>query len=147
MSGKFLTDLVVRQLMWDNSEDTRGTWRTYAPLRYYSAITDQAYEVPADFLTDFASVPRVPVFFLMLGNSCHAAAVIHDWLYSTHQVTRDVADKIFKEACIACGSYGWKAELMYRGVRLGGEGPWESAGQRQTPSVATEITAAALEAP
>ena len=37
--ARFLTDLDVRKVRWDGSADQRGTWRTLAPLQYYSAIT------------------------------------------------------------------------------------------------------------
>lgn len=142
-AAAFLTDLVVRKLTGWDGPDGRGTWRLFAPLLYYSAILGREVEVPEGFKTDFASVPRLPVVFLFMGNAVHEAAVVHDFLYSVHydDCPRQIADKVFREACIACGSYAWKAELFYAGVRLGGEGPWEAAGQVQEPHVAAVIDA------
>ncbi len=52
------------------------------------------------------------------------AAVLHDYLYQTHQVSRAMADLIFKEAMIVAGTPYWKAYLMHRGVRIGGWLSW-----------------------
>ncbi len=52
------------------------------------------------------------------------AAVLHDWLYHTKQVSRATADLIFHEAMIVGGTPGWKAWLMYKGVRIGGYLSW-----------------------
>lgn len=136
----FLTELRAAKPIFDQSSDGRGTWRLLEPLEYSSDLLGGIVSVPAGFLTDFASVPRIPVAFLFMGNQVHEAAVVHDWLYSTHAfegkpITRETADQVFREACIACGSYGWKAWLFYKGVEIGGAGPWEAANTPQTAAV------------
>jgi hypothetical protein len=125
----------VRKLTRDASADRRGTWKLLNALVYVSDIAG-AITVPAGFLTDFASVPRLPVAYLLAGDCGHAAAVLHDFLYTTHQVDRSTADAVFKEALITGDEPGWRAWLMWLGVRLGGAGPWNAAGQRQPPHVA-----------
>lgn len=77
-------------------------------------------EVPADFVTDFASVPRWPLTFALLGQYGHAAAVLHDWLYTTGQLSRTDADRVFLNALRSCGIARWRSWLMFSGVRIGG---------------------------
>jgi hypothetical protein len=130
----FVTSLDVRKTQ-DNSADQRGTWKLLAPLVYQSDLLGKAVIVPAGFVTDFASVPRLPVAFLLAGNCGHEAAVVHDWLYTTHDTDRPTADAVFREAVQAGGDPGWRAWLMWAGVRIGGAGPYERAGQPQPPHV------------
>jgi len=121
--SRFLTDLAVT-LVSDSTNSGRGTWRVTAPLVYRSDVAGQTFIVPAGFETDFASVPRAPVAFLLAADSAHEASALHDWLYSTHPVDRASADGILKEASIASGVPSWRAWLMYWGVRLGGGSHW-----------------------
>jgi hypothetical protein len=137
----FVTDLDVRKLGRDGSADKRGTWRLLAPLVYASDILGRSITVPTGFITDFASVPRLPVAYLLTANTGHEAAVIHDWLYTTHEHFRRVADAIFEEALIAGGEPRWRSSLMWLGVRVGGGGPFERDGQTQPPHVAAQMEA------
>lgn len=77
-------------------------------------------EVPAGFTTDFASVPRWPLTFALLGQYGNAAAVLHDWLYSSGQLSREAADRVFLNALRSSGIARWRAYLMWAGVRIGG---------------------------
>ncbi len=142
----FITDLDVRKLTHDASADKRGTWKLIAPLVYFSDLAG-TITVPGGFVTDFASVPRLPIAFLLAGDTGHAAAVIHDFLYTSHQVRRETADAVFKEALLVGGEPGWRAWLMWAAVRIGGGGPWDAAGQRQPEYVAKAINYASPEAP
>jgi hypothetical protein len=131
--SRFVTDLDVRKHLVDTSADKRGTWTVRNPLLYASDLAG-LITVPAGFVTDFASVPRIPVAFLLAGDCGQEAAVIHDFLYTTHQVDRAKADAVFQEALLIAEPR-WRAWLMWAGVRLGGSRPWEMAGQRQPPHV------------
>jgi len=117
--SKFLTSLRVEELD-DSSNDGRGTWRVLSMLAYKSDVAGTVFIVPAGFITDFASVPRIPIAFLLTADTAHQAAVVHDWLYTTHEVARDVADAVLREASIASGVPAWRAWLMWAGVRVGG---------------------------
>lgn len=106
--------------------DTRhtpgGEWQLLAD--FHARVTlpggqQLDYVVPVGFLTDFASVPRLPVAYLLTADSAHEAAVLHDWLYKT-QAGRSFADRVFLHAMAAMGEPGWRRWLMYAGVRLGG---------------------------
>lgn len=135
----FITDLQVRKLARDASSDRRGTWKLLQPLVYESDRLKGLVTVPIGFITDFASVPRVPIAHLLTANCGHEAAVIHDWLYTTHQVSRREADAVFEEALLVGGEPRWRAWLMWLGVRVGGSGPFEAAGQRQPEYVQSVI--------
>jgi hypothetical protein len=137
--SQFITDLDARKLARDASADKRGTRRLLAPLVYASDLLARHVTVPAGFITDYASVPRIPVAYLLTGGCAERAAVVHDWLYTTHEVDRATADNVFHEAIIAEGEPAWRAWLMWAGVRIGGGAPWEAAGQRQPEYVARVI--------
>lgn len=134
---KFTTALQLERLE-DVSRDGRGTWLLLGPLGYQSELIGLV-TVPAGFVTDLASVPRLPVAFFLAGGLAHAAAVVHDWLYTTHQTDRATADAVFREAAQACGVSAWRAYLMWLGVRAGGASSWAAAGPRQPPEVAIQI--------
>jgi hypothetical protein len=112
---KFLTDLDVRCI-------NDGCWLVDTPLRYESEILG-LIEVPAGFQTDFASVPRVPIFFELFGDRAHREAVLHDYLYRIDSVPvaeRGQADDVFLEAMGERGKGFFTRYAMYWGVRLGG---------------------------
>lgn len=139
--SKFITHLRVEEMV-DGSDDGRGTWQLLFPLIYESDILKgEVVAVPEGFITDFASVPRIPVAFLLAGGYGRMAAVVHDYLYTTHQVDRPTADSIFREALLAMGEVPWRAQMMYLGVRVGGASPWVADGQKQPPKVAAVINA------
>lgn len=127
--GEFLSTLEVEQVE-DSSEEGRGSWRLLSPLIYKSA-DGVTYTVPTGFVTDFASVPRVPIVFDELGDRGNLAATLHDWLYTVdpktgaHPVqTRLEADELLREAAIAQGVSSFDAEILFLGVRVGGRSHW-----------------------
>ncbi|WP_186267950.1 DUF1353 domain-containing protein [Burkholderia gladioli] len=121
----FLSRLEV-ELVSDSTNSGRGTWRLTAPLVYQSDVADRVFIVPAGFETDFASVPRAPVAFLLAADSAHEASAVHDFLYTApHPTPRSMADAVLKEASIASGVPAWRAWLMWAGVRVGGSSHWE----------------------
>lgn len=121
--SKFLTDLDV-VLLSDSANSDRGSWKLQNELIYQSDVAAQVFVVPAGFVTDFASVPRVPLAFDLVGDTAHAAATLHDWLYTTHPVSRDMADAVLQEAAKVSGVSPFKAWLMWAGVRMGGASHW-----------------------
>ncbi|MDR3389081.1 MAG: DUF1353 domain-containing protein [Rudaea sp.] len=121
--SKFLTDLDV-VLLSDSANSDRGAWRLQNELVYQSDAAATVFVVSTGFVTDFASVPRIPGVFDLVGDTAHAAATLHDWLYATHAVPRDVADAVLQEAAKVSGVASFKAWLMWAGVRLGGASHW-----------------------
>ncbi|CAG4889211.1 DUF1353 domain-containing protein [Paraburkholderia gardini] len=121
----FLTELQV-DLVSDSTNSGRGTWRLTAPLIYQSDVAKQTFTVPAGFETDFSSVPRTPVAFLLTADSAHAASTVHDALYSFHWVPRNIADAVLREASLVSGVPAWRAALMFYGVRVFGASHWSN---------------------
>ena len=120
----FLTKLEVEQVD-DLTQDGQGLWKLTAPLIYQSDLLAMKVIVDAGFVTDFASVPRIPIVFDMLGDRGNEAATIHDRLYSKpHICTRAQADAILREALKVQGVPAWMAALFYYGVRIGGASHW-----------------------
>lgn len=160
----FLTPLRVEELD-DTSADGRGTWMLFAPLAYRSDLLGRTIIVPSGFITDFASTPRIPVLYELAGNLRHKAAVIHDYLYTTQEVPREVADAVLREAMAAIDArelqikaegagrikraalgvlawfYAVRRNAMYAGVRVGGGSHWATPGQEQSPRVLAQMEA------
>jgi hypothetical protein len=72
-------------------------WRLREPLAFYSARYMLTICAPAGFVTDFASVPRLPLAWLIAGGTGHWEAVIHDAMYRFGLPCRSAADQIFFE--------------------------------------------------
>jgi hypothetical protein len=147
--SQFITPLDTRKL--GPGPQGRSTYKLLAPLVYRSDLLDAFITVPADFVTDFASVPRLPLMFMVTGDRAHEAAVLHDWLYTVHchdgrEVSRAEADAVFREAVAVSEESASLAALMYAGVRIGGGHAWDAPGRVQPEMVRRVIDAAQLEA-
>lgn len=100
------------------------TWKLDAPLVYYSEIAGREIVVPAGFSTDFASIPRFFHRLLPKNGAYDAAAVVHDYLYATGEVPKDIADMIFLEAMTVLNVPVWRREAMYQAVDKFGFAAW-----------------------
>ena len=117
----FLTKLVLE--LADNRDD--GLWIVQQPLVYQSDVAGQTFTVPTGFQTDLASVPRIPIAYLLTGGTSNEAAVVHDFLYTQpHPVPRAMADAVLKEASAVTGVPMWRRWLIWAGVRVGGNSHW-----------------------
>lgn len=81
------------------------------------------------FLTDFDSVPRLPLAYWLLKNRAKMAPVVHDWLYFNgairgEPIERATADRVFLDAMREEGVRWWRRRLIWLGVRAGGWRPW-----------------------
>ncbi|MDX2442143.1 MAG: DUF1353 domain-containing protein [Desulfobacterales bacterium] len=54
-----------------------------------------------------------------------AAALVHDWLFLTHQVDRTTADQIFYDRLILNGANPIEAKIMHKAVRVGAGMFWK----------------------
>ncbi|WP_067101820.1 lytic transglycosylase domain-containing protein [Marinomonas atlantica] len=87
---------------------------------HYTALDGERYSVPAGFVTDLDSVPRIPVVYAMYKGRIRAAAVLHDWLYR-NAYPRNKADRLLAEAGeLLDGVSQDVAEAIYTGVHLFG---------------------------
>jgi hypothetical protein len=122
--ARFITDLETRQVPGQPGKNILT-----AVLSFWSNVVGAQIDVPAGFISDFASVPRVPIVFEMFGGDIgdDPAAALHDYLYSTRKYPRETCDAIFKEALRACGVSAWRAYAMWLGVRAGGDSHYATA--------------------
>jgi hypothetical protein len=105
---------------------------TLAPLIYRSDVYGDDILVPAEFITDLASVPRAPFAYMLTGGRARGPAVIHDWLYQHPDwEDRALADQILLEAmAVHQPELGFDSEnrvirgIIWSGVRVGGWWPW-----------------------
>lgn len=83
--------------------------------------------VPAGTRLDFASVPRIFWPLIPRDGLLALASAVHDYLYLTHAVPREDADMIFRELMEFSGVGALKTWVVWKAVRVFGEGPWEAA--------------------
>ncbi|EGV2045572.1 DUF1353 domain-containing protein [Salmonella enterica] len=98
-------------------------WRVHEPFTFYlSDDNSDVIEVPAGFVTDLATIPRI-FWSLMPPDGKYAkAAIIHDYLYDNALRTKREADLIFLDGMTVLGVPRWKRTIMYYAVRLFGQG-------------------------
>lgn len=81
--------------------------------------------VPAGFIWDGASVPNglqsvEPAF----DDETYFAALLHDWLYATEMLPREVADDLFRQAAKIGGAGGFRRFYLFWSVRIGAGSVW-----------------------
>lgn len=113
MNSNFTTPLLVEIL------DDRDR-RLFSDFSYYSEHFNVTITVPAGFVTDFASVPKVPLAYWLVGGIANKPSCIHDYLYRACIFERAVADYIFKEGMEVILIQAWKRQAMYKAVRTFG---------------------------
>jgi hypothetical protein len=100
--------------------DDQG-WETLRALTYHATAED--FEVPVHQGTDFASVPRVFVWFIPRYGRYTKAAILHDYLCSVAvpagRISRIDADGIFRQAMRELGVPFLRRWIMWAAVRLG----------------------------
>jgi hypothetical protein len=84
-------------------------------------------EVPRGFITDLASIPSAFRGVLNVNGKSRKAAVLHDYLYCEHALSRKQCDDLFYFALIAEGMSAVLARTYWLGVRGGG---WIYFGKR-----------------
>lgn len=114
--SKFTTPAILEMLGHYN-------WRVYEPFAFYlSDDNSDVISVPAGFITDLASVPRIFWTLLPPDGKYAKAAIIHDYLYDNALRTKYEADRIFLDGMKVLGVPRWKRTIMYLAVRLFGRG-------------------------
>lgn len=109
----FLNRLQIQEL-----DEEHRDWQLLSPLKYKG--NDETFEAPADFITNFASVPQVFWSVVSPWGRQMKAAIMHDYFYKTGCVSRLDADRLFYRMMKELGVSWWKRQVMYRAVRLFG---------------------------
>jgi hypothetical protein len=125
--GEFLTKLECTPI-----DDSDKNWVIDKPLIFRSDIIG-TITVPAGFQTDLASVPRVPLFYMLYGGRAHHEGVVHDLLYRCDaagcvefipgihkEVSFSQANRVFLEAMEARHKSFFVRYGMTVGVFIGG---------------------------
>jgi hypothetical protein len=91
--------------------------------------------IPADFRSDFASIPQMFQWLIPKLGKWNKAAVVHDWFYKYPRLenergefitnlTRKQVDDLFYQIMKGSGVSWWKRHAIYRAVRVGGWRQW-----------------------
>lgn len=94
-----------------------GRFYVSSEIRYWSKLLGMWIVIPVGFLTDLASVPRVPFAYWLVGGKANAAAVVHDFLCKYKIVPREKADAVFLEVAEITKVVAWRRKTMHAGVR------------------------------
>lgn len=119
----FTTPLYVECL------DDGRHYRLLREFDFASEVVEAIVRVPAGFVTDFASIPRVLWALLPPTGRYSKAAVVHDMLYQhpeclTPRVTWGQANRVLLEGMEAL-RVGWLTRhVIYWGVVIGGWVAW-----------------------
>ncbi len=101
---------------------------------FFVVYNEQALGVPEGFQFDGASIPAFAWHFIgtPFRPRFMAAAVVHDWLYLSHQLPRNDTDILFcrmlKEACVS----PVRTAIMSKTVKVLGRWFWENKESDQT---------------
>ena len=96
-----------------------GQWVLEHKLTYVTE-SGEVIEVPAGFVTDLASIPRMLHWMIPVNGRHRSAAIVHDYLYTIRDRSSAEADAIFLEAMKESGVRWTQRQAMYLGVRMGG---------------------------
>ena len=102
------------------------TWLLTRPFRYQILDTNFAIDVPAGFVTDFASIPRSLWAIASPHGFYSRASIIHDFLYWDQRCTREQADRIMLVAMQESAVGFAERQAIYAGVRAGGQSSWDA---------------------
>jgi hypothetical protein len=93
MSAAFLSPLMMTPV-----EGQHGRlWIIDAPLAYRSEVVKQTLVVPAGFICDLNSMPRL-AWIVSPKTDYPEAGTVHDFLYFYKSVPRATADAVYREA-------------------------------------------------
>lgn len=101
-------------------------WRLTEAFEYHVGQypSEDVIRVPAGFVTDLASIPRLLWPLLPPQGRYAKAAILHDWLYTQgragDEAARARADAIFLEAMRVLECPRWQRGVIYAAVRLFG---------------------------
>ncbi|MFC9897849.1 DUF1353 domain-containing protein [Nocardia sp. NPDC127579] len=98
-------------------EELDGKFWKLAESVVYQGET-QEFTVPAGFRTDFASVPRALVWLIPRYGAYTRAAILHDYLLHSDEVSTADADGIFRRALREFGVTKPRRWMMWAAVRV-----------------------------
>ena len=102
-------------------------WILHEPFvfRCESNGHERVFTAPANFVTDFASIPWGLRAIAPRWGAYGWAAVIHDFLYWEQSIQQQDADEVFLEAMRTSGVPAWRRKLFYYAVHIFGCYAWK----------------------
>jgi len=119
MAG-FIGNLVVKLI----ADDESGLWEGVERFGFQSDVAKMTIWAEIGARSDFCSVPRVPIAYELLGNRARKSGYIHDEIYRSHIVPREMADKVLHEMLLLDGVGPFEAMEFYLAVRQFGGSHW-----------------------
>ena len=112
----------------------------HADYNIYWTYGDKEYrlKVPAGYVTDLSSIPKVARSVIPVIGRQNGPAVIHDYIYEPsdndrpegyHQLpgwTKEEADSLFLAAMVAVKVPWWRRNAMWLAVKYGGGHAWRT---------------------
>ncbi len=98
------------------------------PMSFQIGRTRDSIIVPAGFVTEFASIPRVLWSELSPVGEHTLAAIVHDYLYWFQPCERQEADNLLMIAMRDGGVSDLQRGAVYTGVRMGSADAWNANG-------------------
>jgi hypothetical protein len=121
-------------------------WRLVAPLVYLGER--DRFEVPAGYVTDYATVPRVVSWLIPRYGRWTRAAIVHDYLITDVLAAGEISpvdvDGIFRRILRELGVSTPRRWLMWAGVRWGSLFSGRAAGWLPTAPAVLAVSLAAL---
>jgi hypothetical protein len=121
-----------------DSED--GEKATLLKPLVYTTKDGWRIEVPAGFVTDFASIPRPLWAVIPPRGKYNRPAIVHDKLYQDAPIdpitgercTQARADYILREACENCDDRFTQRWAIFLGLKIGGFKAWNNYRKKDT---------------
>ena len=120
----------------DTREMAKDLFLLLKPLYCHVLIDEEWYEciIPEGFITDYCSVPRVPLAYTLFGGKYNRTGTFHDALYSDWKeikivhaasreelpITKELADGILYKSLVDEGAWSTTAYSMWLGVHTFG---------------------------
>lgn len=116
-----LTAMYLRDDRWMVVDEL--VYRTELPEILTTGDGRGLIHVPAGFICDFMSVPRLlGLVYARHGGRNQPAGALHDYTYQQQLYPRDICDRLLWEAMVSLGASRYRAWVAYLGVRMfGGE--------------------------
>ncbi len=94
----------------------RGLWQLLEDFQW------EGHKIPAGFITDGGSIPRCFQWYLNPTGIFFVCFIIHDYLYTTHQINRLLSDLQLKRLMKLRGGSVLQCDSAFIAIRIGGGG-------------------------
>lgn len=132
--SRFIGSLKFRALSLDELRAHKSAdqlWELMEPFAFETPSL--SVTVPAGFVSDFASVPRLVRWYVDDDDpAILPGSIVHDYVYGRRgmlegrKISRAEADALLRDAMLTAGAGKTLAAVVHAAVRLGGGAHWDS---------------------